>query len=137
MITCASSGGVSGPKFMVPRHRRLTDSPERPRFAYSMAPAFHSPRSPPLQVPVEEGDDPVDRGFLDRVRAGGVAGAQREYVTVLRVVPGHPLGILARLGEELVAEGEHALEVVVVPAHDQHRQVDPGDALAGDREVGP
>src|SRR6476661_4779513 len=36
MIASASAGGVSGPKFMVPRHRRLTERPERPRWMYSM-----------------------------------------------------------------------------------------------------
>jgi hypothetical protein len=43
MIACASSGGVSGPKFMVPRQRRLTERPERPRCVYSMTLAFHTP----------------------------------------------------------------------------------------------
>src|SRR5271169_592036 len=41
MIACASAGGVSGPKFIVPRQRRLTDRPERPKLTYSMRLAFH------------------------------------------------------------------------------------------------
>src|SRR5229473_6577976 len=41
MIAWASAGGVSGPKFMVPRQRRLTLRPERPRWMYSMPLPFH------------------------------------------------------------------------------------------------
>src|SRR5580692_7954445 len=41
MIACASADGVSGPKFIVPRQRRLTDRPERPRLTYSIRLAFH------------------------------------------------------------------------------------------------
>src|SRR5271166_4283023 len=41
MMAWASGGGVSGPKFMVPRQRRLTLRPERPRWMYSMSLAFH------------------------------------------------------------------------------------------------
>src|SRR5512146_848276 len=36
MIASDSPAEVSGPKFMVPRQRRLTDRPERPRWMYSM-----------------------------------------------------------------------------------------------------
>src|SRR5450755_1157572 len=43
MMACASAGGVSGPKFIVPRHRRLTLRPERPRWVYSILLAFHDP----------------------------------------------------------------------------------------------
>src|SRR5712691_12028263 len=43
MIAWASVGGVSGPKFMVPRQRRLTLRPERPRWIYSMLLPFHVP----------------------------------------------------------------------------------------------
>src|SRR6516225_1739391 len=41
MIACASPGGVSDPKFIVPRQSRLTDRPLRPRCVYSMRLAFH------------------------------------------------------------------------------------------------
>src|ERR1700744_6593908 len=41
MIVCASAAGVSDPKFIVPRHSRLTERPERPRCVYSMPLAFH------------------------------------------------------------------------------------------------
>src|ERR1700678_4098661 len=40
MIACASGGGVSGPKFIVPRHSLLTRRPERPRCVYSMRPSL-------------------------------------------------------------------------------------------------
>src|ERR1700684_2332031 len=40
MMACESAGEVSGPKFMVPRHRRLTLRPERPRWVYSMPLTF-------------------------------------------------------------------------------------------------
>ena len=36
MIAWLSGSSVSGPKFMVPRHSRLTDRPVRPRCVYSM-----------------------------------------------------------------------------------------------------
>src|ERR1035437_10297504 len=36
MIKWAAGSSVSGPKFMVPRHRRETDRPERPRWVYCM-----------------------------------------------------------------------------------------------------
>src|SRR4029079_11445741 len=36
MIASDSPAEVSGPKFMVPRQRRLTDRPERPRWMYSI-----------------------------------------------------------------------------------------------------
>src|SRR5215831_16884551 len=36
MILCESASVVNGPKFMVPRHRRLTFSPVRPSCAYCM-----------------------------------------------------------------------------------------------------
>ncbi|GLY52743.1 hypothetical protein Lesp01_63990 [Lentzea sp. NBRC 102530] len=40
MIAWLSSSVVSGPKFIVPRHRRETDRPLRPRFVYSMVPTL-------------------------------------------------------------------------------------------------
>src|ERR1700755_2071348 len=54
MIASDSPAEVSGPKFMVPRQRRLTDRPERPRWMYSIPlslsrhrgftrPCLHSP----------------------------------------------------------------------------------------------
>ena len=52
-----------------------------------------------LQVPVEEGDDPVDRTLLDLIGAGGPIGRQRGDVAVQRVIPGHPLGVLAAFFE--------------------------------------
>src|SRR3954470_21740460 len=36
MISCESASSVFQPKFMVPRHRRETDRPLRPRWVYSM-----------------------------------------------------------------------------------------------------
>src|SRR5665811_999229 len=36
MMEWASASWVCGPKFMVPRHRRETDRPERPRWVYFM-----------------------------------------------------------------------------------------------------
>src|SRR5439155_24419801 len=44
MIASASVAGVSGPKFMVPRHRRLTERPERPRWMYSILLSLPWPR---------------------------------------------------------------------------------------------
>ena len=40
-IAHSRQSAVSGPKFMVPRHRRLTLRPERPRWMYSMFLPFH------------------------------------------------------------------------------------------------
>ncbi len=40
MIACESGSVVSGPKFMVPRHSRLTDRPVRPRWVKSMLPSY-------------------------------------------------------------------------------------------------
>src|SRR5712691_5402961 len=71
-----------------------------------------------LHVPVEVSDEPVDRALLDQVGTGGPIG-QRQDVAVQRVIPGHPLGVLAALYEELVADAEDPLEMVAVPAHDQ------------------
>src|SRR5215469_14730340 len=69
MITCASPGGVSGPKFMVPRHRRLTDSPDRPRLVYSMKPAFHGGASDRLAYRMGAvRDDAESAGVLERRR---------------------------------------------------------------------
>src|SRR5450755_366958 len=42
MIACASTGRLSGPKYIVPRHSLLTERPERPRGVYSMPPAVHA-----------------------------------------------------------------------------------------------
>src|SRR5450756_1736432 len=36
MMEWAAGSSVCGPKFMVPRHRRETDRPERPRWVYFM-----------------------------------------------------------------------------------------------------
>src|SRR5215469_4461599 len=44
MTACASAGGVSDPKFIVPRQSRLTDRPERPRCVYSIIPSFSRAR---------------------------------------------------------------------------------------------
>src|SRR6202012_2418644 len=70
-----------------------------------------------LHVPVEEGEDPVDRSLLDMVGTGGPVGRKREGVAVQRVIPRHPFRVLAALFEELVAEAEDPLEMVGVPAH--------------------
>src|ERR1700679_2709663 len=39
MIACESASLVNGPKFIVPRQRRDTDRPERPRWVNCMIPA--------------------------------------------------------------------------------------------------
>src|ERR1700687_5973045 len=64
MIACASAGGVSGPKFMVPRQRRLTLRPERPRWMYSMLLAFHGGAISRVPVPGRDvaGDGTHGRG---------------------------------------------------------------------------
>src|ERR1700722_11147695 len=41
MMARASAGEVSGPKFIVPRQRRLTVRPERPRWVNSIGPGYH------------------------------------------------------------------------------------------------
>src|SRR6202021_1882076 len=94
MITCASAGGVSGPKFIVPRQRRLTDRPERPKWTYSMLLAFHSGA-----IRLAVGGDPL-------------AGAPRGVVAAVHVqVPsGRPAvgGQPRRMG----APGEQAVDPV-------------------------
>src|SRR5215469_16777649 len=48
MMAWASAAGVSDPKFIVPRHSRLTDRPVLPRCVYSMRVAFHTMSPGPL-----------------------------------------------------------------------------------------
>src|SRR5580700_10894303 len=88
MITCASPGGVSVPKFIVPRQSRLTERPDRPRCVYSMTQAFHGHRPAPSPPPGARGVWGV-RGllvawgarYLSAARARGYAG------TLVAVIP--------------------------------------------------
>src|SRR5664280_2490864 len=67
-IACESSSDVSGPKFMVPRHSRLTDRPLRPRCVYCTNP-------------------PEDVGYDGQPTA---VGAQVDCVDVPSGTPGPP-----------------------------------------------
>src|SRR5262245_32044752 len=95
-------------------------------------------RSISAEMLVEEGYDTVDRavlGVIDLDRA--VLVGDREDVPVQRVVPGDPRGVLPAGLEQVVAEAEDALEMVVVTAHHQDRQRDRLDALQCERLVDP
>src|ERR1700691_1048957 len=71
MIAWASPGGVREPKFIVPRQRRLTDRPERPRCVYSMSLLFHVPApSVAAAHPAALLRGSVAAGAEDRVVAG-------------------------------------------------------------------
>src|ERR1700689_3934099 len=69
MMAWASAGEVSGPKFIVPRQRRLTLRPERPRGGYSMRPSLSRRRS------VTVGGNPLAGAAGRRAVAAGGAPA--------------------------------------------------------------
>src|SRR5690349_24873244 len=72
---------------------------------------------------VEEGDYAVDRLLLHVVDLDcAVAADDREDIAVQRVVPGDPRGVLAAGRQQVVAETEDALQMVVVAAHHQNGQ---------------
>src|SRR5438552_17126656 len=90
MIASDSSAGVSGPKFMVPRHRRPTERPERPRWMYSILLSLPWPRGFTRPMPgypfpgtaasraVTAGGAPagVHEGFAARRRSAEPAGGR-------------------------------------------------------------
>jgi len=79
-----------------------------------------------------------DRAFLHVIDLDYAVGAcDREDISVQRVVPGDPCGVLPAGRQQFVAEPEDALEMVVVTAHHQDGQRDGLDALEGERFVDP
>src|SRR3954451_12602048 len=58
MIWCESSSLVCGPKFIVPRTRRETDKPVRPRCVYSMFVTLRPVRVAPIKCTKAAGQEP-------------------------------------------------------------------------------
>jgi len=77
MMACESDSLVCGPKFMVPRHRRLTVRPVRPRCVYSMGSLFPpGRRRPTAATPAGRYQvrDPLDIATIAAAALGGCYG---------------------------------------------------------------
>src|SRR5207249_7170486 len=120
---------VSGPKFMVPRQRRLTRSPVRPRWTYCMAGVLARRDGPPYPASGEGSQHgeipPVLRevGALRRLDAHGKAGEA-------------PVAQQPAKGAEAEAAPADVLVAIEPPAERALRVVqvegdDPADAQAG------
>src|SRR5262245_46566401 len=82
-------------------------------------------RSSGPAVAIEEVDDGVERLTLHVVddRTTAVVGLG-EYEAVRLVAPRAPLGVVTALGEQVVGEPEHPLELVLVAADHERGNVD-------------
>src|SRR6266404_222380 len=122
---------VSGPKFMVPRQRRLTRSPVRPRWTYCMAGVLARRDGPPYRPPAsgersQHGQVPAvlrEVGALRRLDAHGKAGEA-------------PVAQQPSEGAEAEAAAADVLVAIEPPAERALRVVqlegdDPVDAQAG------
>src|SRR5487761_2627831 len=94
-------------------------------------------RSGALQVPIKEIDHAVDRAILHLVHFDApVRQSHGEDVSVQWVVPRHPGSVVATLRQQVVAQSEDALQMVIFAPHDENGDVDRRHPLEGQRHVG-
>src|SRR5438876_8274681 len=129
---------VSGPKFMVPRQRRLTRSPLRPRWTYCMAGVLARRDGPPYRPRSFESAAPASG---ERSEHGEIPPVLRE-VGALRRLDAHgkageaPVAQQPAEGPEAEAPSADVLVAIEPPAERALRVVqverdDPVDAQAG------